>query len=221
MKKRRNKLIGITIIWMLAVVLYILTGHNKNTMTRTEFTDAVDITMKEDKVGAKVTLKEAIHGKSGVTYRYKIEVDCDKWEFETMYTTTTPLNWVIDDTSAAEVVLYDEQIEYEDTVYAAGTYYTIPLLNDLSSEEMDFEEWQENLMKKAYQMYESMPHRTLFHSVLTWLVYLIPLITIFYLVLVESLNALDEKKVEPVEPEDLEENSEEDSKVLDEKKSDE
>lgn len=124
------------------------------TVNSTEFTKNAVVLQNEDKVGANIWLKQEIHGTDGINYRYVIETDCPSWDFETRYMTTKPIDW-IDETSAVEVIIYDTQIRYDDTVYASGQYYMVPILGGISSENISLDDWQENLIKQAYQTYES------------------------------------------------------------------
>ena len=130
------------------------------------FSVGAAITVNEDRVGAKVTLKEAIHGTDGVLYRYIVKTDCPSWDYETRYAVTSPIIWATDETAAVEVLIYDAQVRYEGTAYSNGTYYTIPLFNGLASEEISVEEWEQRLVKQAYTAYvaasESSDGKTLY-----------------------------------------------------------
>lgn len=190
-KVRKKKLIGLCVIWVIAIVLFMVYRNYGNDIDRSTFTKNASVALKEDKVGAMISLKEAIHGTNGITYRYKIKTDCDKWDFETTYMTGVPLNWVDNKTSAVEVLTYDTQIRYDNTVYASGTYYSIPLLDNITSEDMTFEEWQENIMKQAYQTYVSEPQKSLYTHVLGWFILLLPLCVVAWLIITTALDALD------------------------------
>lgn len=120
------------------------------------FVENASVEQNEGQVGAKVWMKEAIHKADGtIYYRYYVETDCPNWEFKTKYGTFTPIEWATDDTAAAEVLCYDVQVRYNGAVYAHGQYYTIPVLEDLSSETVSLDEWKESLVKQAYQTYKA------------------------------------------------------------------
>ncbi len=155
---KHKKLTTAVILWiMISVIVMIFISYRGtgNMADRQTFMKQVSVGQTENKVGALVKLKEAIHGTEGITYRYIVKTDCDKWNFESRYVSKKPLAWVDGKTSAAEVLIYSIQIRYEGTIYANGTYYTVPILEDLSSENIPFEEWKQNLVKQAYQAYES------------------------------------------------------------------
>lgn len=157
MRNKKGMWYGIigTLIWF--VVYIILIGNyasydDFNVTDKGTFMGAASVNVKDDWVGANIWLKQAVHGTDGVKYRYVIETDCPSWDFETRYMTDKPIDWV-DETSAVEVIIYDVRVYYEGTVYANGQYFTIPILDGLSSEDITYKEWQQNLVKQAYQAY--------------------------------------------------------------------
>lgn len=162
MIKKNKLLFGLIIIWIIAIIIWIIYPRNKSDIDSNTFTKNVSISQNEDKVGAKVILKEAIHGTKGIMYRYIVKTDCPKWNFESRYMTENPLTWVDGKTSAVEVLIYDIQIRYNGTIYANDTYYVAPLLNNLASENISLEEWKQNLIKQAYQTYVSKPKKDLY-----------------------------------------------------------
>lgn len=121
-------------------------------VTWDEFLDGVQVEQDEAKVGAKIWLKEAIHGTEGINYRYIVKTDCPEWDYETRYMSRTSIEWV-DETSAVEVLIQDDRISYDGTVYAWGQYYTIPILGGITSESVSVEEWEAGLIRQAYQGY--------------------------------------------------------------------
>ena len=52
-------------------------------------------------------------------------------------------------------MLFRSQIRYNGTVYASGQYYTVPLLDGISSEEQTLEDWQTDLVNQAWQVYDA------------------------------------------------------------------
>lgn len=158
---KHKKLTTAIILWiMISIIVMIFISYRGtgNMANRQTFMKKASVGQTESKVGALVKLKEAIHGTEGITYRYIVKTDCDKWDFESRYVSKEPLAWVDGKTSAAEVLIYSVQIRYEGTIYASGTYYTVPILENLSSENIPFEEWKQNLVKQAYQAYKSDTH---------------------------------------------------------------
>lgn len=150
-KKKRNIAFVMFVIGLAAVMLLQVLCDN-HPVDKTSFLSAMEIMKKEDSVGANIWLKQSVHGENGIKYRYVVETDCPNWDFETRYVTDTPLDWV-EETSAVETIVYDVQIRYEGAVYASGQYYTVPLLDNVSSESLSEEEWEENLITQAYQTY--------------------------------------------------------------------
>lgn len=118
------------------------------------FAANANVSVNEDRVGAGIWLKQAIHGMDGIKYRYVVKTDCPSWDFETRYMSDEPIGWV-NETSAVEVLIYDAQVRYNGTVYASGQYYTVPILGGISSEDTSLAEWQDSLVKQAYQAYTS------------------------------------------------------------------
>lgn len=147
-----------------------------------QFSETASILVNEDKVGAMIWLKEAIHGTDGITYRYIVKTDCPHWDYETRYVTDTPIEW-IDETSAVEVIIYDTQIRYNGTVYASGQYFTIPILGGISSELISHESWEENLVIQAYQAYTATAIRNNRMQRCIGYVMLIGVVVIIYLIL--------------------------------------
>lgn len=158
MEKRKKEYKAWTFIlvvaWIAALILYMIPMYVEEDLNRDTILSDMTTVQTEDKVGANIWLKQTIHGVDGIAYRYVIETDCPKWDFETRYMTEKPIEW-IDETSAVEVVIYDVQIRYNGTLYASGQYYTIPLLGGLSSENVTYEEWLENLKNQAFQAFVS------------------------------------------------------------------
>lgn len=149
----------IVILAELFIIYLLITANNTQAgitpdITLNEFKEHAVVNQEEDWVGAKVSLKEAVHGLNGIKYRYIVKTDCPSWDFETRYMSDKPLDWV-DESSSAEVIIYDTQVRYNGTVYASGTYYTVPILGGISSEDISLEAWEENLLNKAYQTYVS------------------------------------------------------------------
>ena len=145
------------VLWLLSLSMLIRSFsiyRNKagSIVNEETFAANVEFIQKEDKVGANIWLKQAIHGTDGIKYRYVVETDCPSWDFETRYMTDTPISW-IDETSAVEVLIYDVQIRYDGTAYAGGQYYTVPILGNLSSETVSLDKWKANLTTQAYQAY--------------------------------------------------------------------
>lgn len=126
--------------------------RKRSAVSQETFMETASIDRKEDWVGANIWLKQAIHGTKDVKYRYVIKTDCPSWDYETRYMTTTPISW-IDETSAVEVLIYDTSIRFSGTVYANGTYFLIPILDDLASEPVSLDEWEIQLMEQAYHSY--------------------------------------------------------------------
>lgn len=160
MKKKKDIFVRlIASVWFLCLVLLLLSGtgmaDSKGAVSWEQFSKTAAVNVNEDKVGAKVALKEAIHGTSGITYRYILKTDCPNWDYEDRYVTRTPISWATDDTAAVEVLVYDAQVRYEGTLYAHDTYYMVPLFGNLSSEDVPLENWKESLVKQAYMAYAS------------------------------------------------------------------
>lgn len=152
MKKHRIIMGILCFVWLTALILYMLPASAIDKRGSDAVMSEMTVVQDEDKVGANISLKQAIHGTDGIHYRYIVKTDCPKWDFETRYMTDTPIEWV-DKTSAVEVVVYDTQIRYNGTVYASGQYYTVPILGNISSETVSLDEWEQNLVKQAYQAY--------------------------------------------------------------------
>lgn len=185
---KSHKLEGMMTVLMWVIVLGMLikasftyNSHLDGIVSADAFATKAIVTQNEDRVGANVWLKQTIHGTDGITYRYVIETDCPKWDFETRYMTSTPIEW-ISETSAVEVVVYDTQIRYDGTVYASGQYYTVPLFDNISSENITLEEWQVNLVKQAYQAYTTdMIGQKANRDVLTFLVIALPVMMLVWI----------------------------------------
>lgn len=185
-EKYKKKLHWIVPLWLISLALFIAGYCNYTNQiaiipSYEEFTGMLDIQKKEDKVGAKVWLKEAIHSTGGkITYRYKVETDCPQWYFSTVYTTISPVEWVTDDTAAVEVLITDIQMRYNGTVYASGQYYTVPLFGGLSSEEVPELTWETNLAKFAYQGYcsDAPAKAKWFVQVMGFIVFVLPVMLI-------------------------------------------
>ncbi len=157
--KKNKKWPIIATVWSVGFILLLLIGARRsdvksNIIGYDAFAGQAEIIQKEERVGAKVALKEAIHGTDGINYRYIIKTDCPSWDFETRYMSSTPVEWVTDDTAAVEVLIYDTQVRFDGTSYASGQYYIIPLFGGLSSETMSLEDWQTALVKQAYSVYQ-------------------------------------------------------------------
>lgn len=181
MKKKRYILVFVA-IWVAVLVLFLGHRHaeNLNKADVAAFMKDISIIQNDDKVGADIWLKQAIHGVDGIVYRYVVKTDCDKWDFETRYMTDTPIEWADGETSAVEVVIYSVQVRYNGTIYASGTYYEVPILNNLSSEIVSFDEWKQKLIKQAYQTYTSESKSDTYSTVLKVFLVLIPLLAIIY-----------------------------------------
>ena len=157
-KKKLSRPILVIFIWLAIYAVFIGNAIKKNDIILGSVADVgtfmttASVSVKEDWVGANIWLKQAIHGTDGIKYRYVVKTDCPSWDFETRYMTDEPISW-IDETSAVEVIIYDARVYYEGTVYGSGQYFTVPILGDLSSESIPYEEWQQNLVKQAYQAY--------------------------------------------------------------------
>ena len=189
-KKRIATIPGFFIIWIIMLgIIAIFTfvayqaNENQNMIDNAEFMENVKMIQNKDKVGAKIWLKEAIHGTNGIKYRYAVETDCPKWNFETKYMTDTPIEWVDGKTSAVEVLIYDEQVRYDDTVYASGTYYTVPILDNISSENVSLEEWEQNLTKQAYQTFISENSRMSYQQIGLFVIFGLFIIILFVLLI--------------------------------------
>lgn len=159
MKNKKNWFYGViaTLIWF--GVYIILMGNYapshdiiSATADREIFMQSASVNVTDDWVGANIWLKQAVHGTDGIKYRYVVKTDCPSWDFETRYVTDKLIEW-IDETSAVEVIIHDARVYYEGTVYASGQYFVIPILDNLASESITYEEWQQNLVKQAYQAY--------------------------------------------------------------------
>lgn len=192
MKKHKNLLITVIIVWIIAVFMFINNSNSIKQSVDDHFPLEAEIIENKDKVGANIWLLQAIHGTDGIDYRYAIETDCPKWEFKTKYVTSIPIDW-IDETSAVEVIIYDIQVRYHGTVYASGQYYTVPLLGDVSSENISLDEWKNNLVVQAYQAYQADIKMTWFQEVLIYIVFGLPVITP---IIVFGLNTYGKKKEE-------------------------
>lgn len=145
-------------VWILALVCLVIASSTydkqmEDGISEAAFAESAEIIQNEDRVGADIWLKQEIHGTEGVKYRYVIKTECPRWNFETRYMSDAPIEWVTDETSAVEVLIFDIQIRYMGTVYASGQYYTVPILGGISSEDISRGAWEERLMKQAYQTY--------------------------------------------------------------------
>lgn len=189
MKKNKKTMIGLIVIWMASIILLVMYPKNDD-IGRDAFAKNSSVTQTEDKVGAKVWLKEEIHGTDGIMYRYIIKTDCEKWDFESRYMSEQPLSWVNKSTSAVEVIAHKTQIRYDGTVYASSIYYEAPLLKGVASENIPIDKWKDDLMTKAYQSYISEPKQTVFRSVLKWIGIIIPILLIAWLIKI-ALDHLD------------------------------
>lgn len=167
-KPKNNKkwFLVFTVLWAAALILWLSYPTKGDSVDSGTFAEKASVNQKVDKVGAKVSLKETIHGTKGVTYRYIIKTDCDKWDFESRYMTETPLDWVTDQTSAVEVLVYDVRVCYNGTAYANDVYYIAPLLDGVCSENLSLDKWKQKLIKKAYQTYASEPQQTVCYRIL-------------------------------------------------------
>lgn len=188
-KKHKWKVIIFGLIWVELFILYLIITSNttygdlSHCLTGLEFNTYAEVTVNNDKVGAGVRLKEVIHGLDGLTYRYIVKTDCPSWDYETRYVSNKPLEWA-DEYASAEVIIYDEQIRYNGTVYASGQYYTIPILGGISSETKSIEEWENSLMIQAYQTYVSAYEKNKsVRSTLVFLLIVIPVAALFTLLL--------------------------------------
>lgn len=160
MQKEKKKQI-LSWIWTITLLLFscLLAFRQReriNPLTEEEFLAQAEITDREDITRAKIWLKHTVHGTDGIYYRYVVETDCPNWDFESRYVSKSPLDWVTDETSAAEVIVHSVQVSLpgeNGRVYASGEYYTIPVLGDLASENIPLEEWKENLAANAYNAY--------------------------------------------------------------------
>lgn len=150
-------LFSFTALWFILLAALVICQRDKNIMSYNKFMEKVEVSQKDDKVGAKVQLKEIINGTGGVKYRYIVKTDCPKWDFETRYMADEPIAWADKEQSAAEVLIHTVQVRYDGTLYASGTYYKVPILGNLTSVGMPFNEWKENLIKQAYQTCISQP----------------------------------------------------------------
>ena len=159
MKNKKNRLYGMiaTLIWFGVYIILVGNYASSHGITHTAadmgtFMQDASVSITDDWVGANIWLKQAVHGTDGIKYRYVVKTDCPSWDFETRYMTDKPIEW-IDETSAVEVIIHDARVYYEGTVYASGQYFVIPILDNLASESITYEEWQQNLVKQAYQAY--------------------------------------------------------------------
>ena len=159
MKNKKNRLYGMiaTLIWFGVYIILVGNYVSSHGITHTAadmgtFMQDASVSITDDWVGANIWLKQAVHGTDGIKYRYVVKTDCPSWDFETRYMTDKPIEW-IDETSAVEVIIHDARVYYEGTVYASGQYFVIPILDNLASESITYEEWQQNLVKQAYQAY--------------------------------------------------------------------
>ena len=159
MKNKKNRLYGMiaTLIWFGVYIILVGNYVSSHGITHTAadmgtFMQDASVSITDDWVGANIWLKQAVHGTDGIKYRYVVKTDCPSWDFETRYMTDKPIEW-IDETSAVQVIIHDARVYYEGTVYASGQYFVIPILDNLASESITYEEWQQNLVKQAYQAY--------------------------------------------------------------------
>lgn len=159
MKNKKNWFYGVivTLIWFGVYIILMGNYASSHGITHTAadmgtFMQDASVSITDDWVGANIWLKQAVHGTDGIKYRYVVKTDCPSWDFETRYMTDKPIEW-IDETSAVEVIIHDARVYYEGTVYASGQYFVIPILDNLASESITYEEWQQNLVKQAYQAY--------------------------------------------------------------------
>lgn len=188
---KHRKLLTAAILWMavsVIVMIFVSCRKNDKVTDQQTFNKQVSVEQTESKVGALVKLKEAIHGTEGITYRYIVKTDCDKWNFESRYVSKNLLAWVDNKTSAAEVFIYSVQVRHKGTVYASGTYYTVPILEDLSSEDIPLEEWKQNLIKQAYQAYKSDAYPNKWNIVMIAII-----LSVAGAILLYFMNRLDDK----------------------------
>lgn len=156
----KNRTILITALWLLVLFFLGLTFFSQQrrqaaTLSREAFLEQAEITDQETVTQANIWLKHTVHGTEGIRYRYVVETDCPSYDFESRYVTDTPLSWV-GETSAVEVFVHTVQVTLPGTdqeIYASGEYYLVPILDNLSSENISFEEWKDNLMTSAYNTY--------------------------------------------------------------------
>ena len=200
MIKKRRSIAAFAVIWLLLLILFIKIASSYNRspdnsdISFEAFSANAAVLENEDRVGANIWLKQTIHGLDGINYRYVIETDCPRWDFETRYMTDAPIEW-IDETSAVEVMIRDIQIRYNNRIYASGQYYTVPILGGISSENITLDEWKTNLSKQAYQTYVSETDKSQRVTVIyTILLYLAITLFIVVIVAVYRLYKADRKK---------------------------
>ena len=147
-------------VWLVCLALLMIclyARHQKKgpLLSEEAFTSQAEVTDEESVTRALVWLKHTVHSPDGIYYRYVVETDCESWDFESRYVTDAPIPWVADETSAAEVLVHTVEVSLNGSLYASGTYYTVPILGDLSSEEIPLDDWKESLIKSAYEAYRS------------------------------------------------------------------
>lgn len=194
MKKISKKyVIAVILLWVAVLAILIYQKSKAPSIDNEGFSRIASVSVKEDRVGAIIKLKEAIHGTDGIKYRYIVKTDCPSWDFETRYMTDTPIEWADGETSAVEVLIYDTQVRFDGTVYASGQYYTVPILGGISSEDISIEEWKQNLVKQAHQTYLSDYKKSAFHVLLSTLSVFLPLVLIFMMWYNAAVTSVDKK----------------------------
>lgn len=157
LKKHFRLILLLVILWGLLLATVIKGSIEKNKriasiVSEEQFIQEASVERKDDWVGANIWLKQEIHGTKDIKYRYVVKTDCPSWDYETRYMTTEPIPW-INETSAVEVIIYDTSIRYNGTIYANSQYFLIPILNNLASETVSVDEWEQGLVKQAYEAY--------------------------------------------------------------------
>lgn len=193
MKKYRNFIIWLVSLWVVVLLLYI--GHDNEApeFSEAEFRSLSNITQTDEKVGANVKLLQSIHGTEGTDYRYSIDTDCPRWDFHAKYVTPTMISWAHNDTSAVEVLIKDVQVNFGGRVYASGQYYTVPLLGINTYDNVSFEEWQNALVKEAYNIYVSEAKDTFYRRLLVLFIIGIPITIFITIVVLIAVNDIKEK----------------------------
>lgn len=158
--KKEHRFLGImSAIWIFCIIMLVwisnVRGSQPPGISMEQFASSMEVIQDDARTGADIRLLQAIHGAGGIDYRYAVDTDCPKWDFHTKYISGMPLGWVDETSSAVEVVIHDIQVRFGGTVYASGQYYTVPVLGGISSEDIPFGTWKENLVKQAYQAYAS------------------------------------------------------------------
>lgn len=157
MKKKNKMPMTLLIVWAVWIILYLwLSGMNigrSTELTMEQFMESAVLERNGAWTGANIRLLQEIHGTGGMKYRYAVDTDCPRWDFHTRYVTDSPVEWVNETSSAVEVLIQDVTVAYNRQVYAIGTYYTVPVLGGISSEAVSQEEWENGLVRNAYQAY--------------------------------------------------------------------